>query len=221
MNKLLENITIFILLPIILFFIFLKPILPKSNFEKVLKPLKTARIDIKNLGRVDNEVLIKKIKNKKLIFWQPKWFKNERGQGTQIEVYGNHAIFKVTCINEGKLLIQLLGMDCKNKNEKRYPVWINYTKCLVNGKNILNEVPTVVWHDKRFKYEFNVKNNEEVILELEWEIHNFTNSEIEEHIDSIFKASFITKKEKNKFIKKILKIKEINKPKSQKPKQQD
>ena len=62
MNKLLENITIFILLPIILFFIFLKPILPKSNFEKVLKPLKTARIDIKNLGRVDNEVLIKKNK---------------------------------------------------------------------------------------------------------------------------------------------------------------
>lgn len=47
MNKLLENITIFILLPIILFFIFLKPILPKSNFEKILTPLKTARIDIK------------------------------------------------------------------------------------------------------------------------------------------------------------------------------
>ena len=206
MNKLLENITIFILLPIILFFIFLKPILPKSNFEKVLKPLKTARIDIKNLGRVDNEVLIKKIKNKKLIFWQPKWFKNERGQGTQIEVYGNHAIFKVTCINEGKLLIQLLGMDCKNKNEKRYPVWINYTKCLVNGKNILNEVPTVVWHDERFKYEFDVKNNEEITIELEWKIHNLTTNELEKHIDSILKDSFITEKEKNKLIKKIIKI---------------
>ena len=206
MNKLLENITIFILLPIILFFIFLKPILPKSNFEKVLKPLKTARIDIKNLGRVDNEVLIKKIKNKKLIFWQPKWFKNERGQGTQIEVYGNHAIFKVTCINEGKLLIQLLGMDCKNKNEKRYPVWINYTKCLVNGKNILNEVPTVVWHDERFKYEFNVKNNEEITIELEWKIHNLTTNELEKHIDSILKDSFITEKERNKLVKKIIKI---------------
>lgn len=206
MNKLLENITIFILLPIILFFIFLKPILPKSNFEKILTPLKTARIDIKNLGSANNEVSIKKIKNKKLIFWQPKWFKNEKGQGTQIEVYGNHAKFKITCINDGRLLIQLLGMDCQNKKGKRYPVWINYTKCLVNGKNILNEVPTVVWHDERFKYEFNVKNNEEITIELEWKIHNLTTNELEKHIDSILKDSFITEKERNKLVKKIIKI---------------
>lgn len=63
MNNFFENIIVFIVLPIFLFFIFLKPILPtETKFKEVLSPLETARINIKNFGSTNNAVKITQLK---------------------------------------------------------------------------------------------------------------------------------------------------------------
>lgn len=218
MNKriFLENIVIFILLPIILFLVFLKPILPKNTFEtklqKTISPLQTARIDIKNFGNENNAVKILKIKNKKnTVVSTPNWFKNEQGQGTKIETVGKNVIFKIKCINDGELSIQLTGLNKSNKDGKRYPIWIDYTLCEINGKNILKDDVTKVWHDKRFTYKIDVKNNDEVILKLKWNIHDYSEEELNDYIDVIFLDS-ISVKDKSKLAKKLGKRKkEANK----------
>lgn len=189
-----------------LFFIFLKPILPtETKFKEVLSPLETARINIKNFGSTNNAVKITQLNKNNAKIWEPLWYVDYLGRGTQIEITDNHAIFNIKCINDGKLSIVLLGLDRKGKNNKRIPIWIDYTKCLVNGRNILHENPTKVWHDKTFKYELDVKNNEEIKLEIAWKIHDFTDNEIVEYIDNFLKDMSLTEKEKRKLLMKIKK----------------
>lgn len=203
-NIFIENIIIFILLPAILLSIFLKSVLPESNVKKAIMFLKTARIDIKNFGKENNAVKVTQIRKNNARIWNPEWFKNDKGQGIQVEIVDNHATFLIKCINDGKLLIRLQGIDYRD-NDKRLPIWIDYTECLVNGKSVLNENPTIVWHDKNFKYEIEVKNNEEIKLELRWKNHSYSNDEINEYIDSVLRKFLITEKEKKRLIKIISK----------------
>ena len=205
MNKkiILENIIIFVLLPFILFLIFLKPILPKSKLEKAIIPLQTARIDIKNFGKESNGVKVTQLENNNAKIWDPKWFKNGEGQGTQIEIIDRSASFKIKCVNDGKLQISLKGVDFRNNNGKRYPIWIDYTSCKVNGKNILNDSIVSAWHDKSIKHEINVKDNDEITLEVSWIMHNYSENEIKDYMDVIFKDSTISAEEKSKFAKKL------------------
>lgn len=215
---LLENSIIFILLPIMLFFVFLKPILPENNSTKIITLLKTARINIKNLGLPNNAVQITQLNKNNARIWEPKWYADKLGKGIQIEIADNQATFRIKCINNGNLLINLLGIDYTNNNQ-RHPIWIKYTKCLVNGKNILDTFPTNAWHDNNFKYEINVKDNEELLLEINWDIYNFTEKELNELIDifSIKEKKIINEKERKIIKNRIKKIID----KSQKPKQQD
>ncbi len=69
----------------------------------------------------------------------------------------------------------------------------------------MHENPTKVWHDKTFKYELDVKNNEEIKLEIAWKIHDFTDNEIVEYIDNFLKDMSLTEKEKRKLLMKIKK----------------
>lgn len=75
MNNFFENIIVFIVLPIFLFFIFLKPILPtETKFKEVLSPLETARINIKNFGSTNNAVKITQLNKNNAKIWEPLWY---------------------------------------------------------------------------------------------------------------------------------------------------
>ena len=71
------------------------------------------------------------------------------------------------CINDGELSFSLKAMDIRDKNRKRFPVYIDYTYFKVNDEVILDE-NKLTWHDQPFVYKKKVVNNEEITIEVKW-----------------------------------------------------
>ena len=67
----------------------------------------------------------------------------------------------------GALEVALRGVDYRDKNNNRIPVWIDFKKLNVNGEDVFTN-SHVVWHDKPFKHRLNVADGEIVSLEVEW-----------------------------------------------------
>ena len=75
----------------------------------------------------------------------PDWFKNDEGVGIIIESQKNNIDIELKCIENGILMIKLRGQDVRNKEGERIPIYINYTKMLVNEKSIFKE--KLICHD--------------------------------------------------------------------------
>ena len=101
------------------------------------------------------------------IYNPPFWFKNAQGQGVVVHSYKGDMQLKIKCGGNGALEIALRGMDCRDKNNKRFPVWIDYKKLKVRGTDIFAS-SHVVWHDKPFKCRLNVADGEMVTIDVEW-----------------------------------------------------
>ena len=61
----------------------------------------------------------------------------------------NFTDFEIHCLQDGNLTVKLRGVDFKDKKRNRIPVYINYTKLIVNGDTILNN-DTYCWHNKPY-----------------------------------------------------------------------
>ena len=57
----------------------------------------------------------------------PSWFRDHQGQGCQIEGGVNKLNLKFQCVNDGMLKIILRGLDYRNPNGLRCPVYLNFT----------------------------------------------------------------------------------------------
>ena len=74
---------------------------------------------------------------------------------------------ELECINDGELNIFIKSKDVKDKNNKRFPIYIDYTKFEINGENInLNQ--SLISHDNPYLYKKKVKNSEKINIHLEW-----------------------------------------------------
>ena len=133
------------------------------NFGKY----KTARIDIKNFGAEENMVEVIEISDKSAKVQSPGWFKNVQGQGVLIQSLKGDIRFIIKCRGNGVLEIALRGVDCRDKNNHRFPVWIDFKKLNVNGEDIFAN-SHVVWHDKPFRYRLHVVDGERVVLNVKW-----------------------------------------------------
>lgn len=138
----------------------------KTNVNALKKHI-TARIDIKNIGEEENKVEVIESSDINAKVQSPAWFKNGQGQGIVIQSYKGDMRLKIKCSGNGALEIALRGVDCRDKNNKRFPVWIDYKKLKVNGKDIFTS-SHVVWHDKPFKHRINVADGEMVTIYMEW-----------------------------------------------------
>ena len=149
------------------------------EFPLLVSKFMTGRIDIKNNNSPDNavEVIENSDKSSKLDF--PLWLKDDEGAGCLIESTAGYLDVKVKCIGDGELSIKLRGVNASDKNNKRYPVYIDYTKLSINGEDIIKE-NTLVWHDEPFSYEMPVADGEILTIHLEWMPIN-KNSDIEHH----------------------------------------
>lgn len=127
-----------------------------------------ARIDFKNFGNKENSVQLIKASDNSVRTETPAWFKNETGQGLVLQSSAGKIDFELKCAGNGKLKIWLRGIDSRDKNGVRIPIWINYTAFSIDGISILNE-PKLVWHDKPFVYELPVKDGEIVTVHAEWQ----------------------------------------------------
>lgn len=137
------------------------------KFPEIYFKYITARIDIKNEGASNNQIEIIENSDSESIISNPNWYKDECGVGTQIQSKMGCINLKIKCINDGVLKISLRGIDFKNENDERIPIYINYTNFKVNeGDVILREISAC--HDKPIIYTKHVENSEIVDISVKW-----------------------------------------------------
>lgn len=128
----------------------------------------SARIDLINKGNRENTI---KIINKSDIFsiiQFPDWFKNENGIGCTIQSNNNSLNIEFKCIGDGNLDIILRGVDAKNSYGNRIPIYINFTKFLINDILIFDD-EKLVWHNHPYIKSIPVNNGDIIKLYFEWE----------------------------------------------------
>lgn len=138
-----------------------------ENCVFFLKKYCTARIDIKNQGQSSNDILILNNSDFNSKIEKPDWFKDSLGIGTQIHSENGILDLKIKCINDGELVFKLRGMDVKDKNGKRFPVFIDYTNFSVNNNDIVNS-NKLTSHDHPLIFSKLVNDSEIVSIHVEW-----------------------------------------------------
>lgn len=127
----------------------------------------TARIDIKNSGKHQNKMEFLFISDDDSILSFPEWFKNEEGIGAVIESSKGKLDLKIKCINEGNLNLLLRGIDAKDSNGTRLPIFIEFNRVIVNGKHLIDE-NKVVSHDDFYQCNFKVGDEDIIFIHIEW-----------------------------------------------------
>ena len=124
----------------------------------------TLRVDIKNIGGKDCNLVERIVTPKAFSARKPAWLKPN---GVTIESQSDRMKIVVQAEGDGELEIDLLGRDMRNADKKRYPVWIDVHWFAVNGEVIFKDTKTVC-HGRPFVYKKNVADGELLELELKW-----------------------------------------------------
>lgn len=138
-----------------------------SKLSKIFSKYYLARIDIKNEGAQDNIVEIIDNSDKESVVLNPDWFKNELGNGIQIQSKKGEIKLKIKCINDGNLKINLRGIDSRNEKDKRIPIYVNFTEFNVNKEDIILETVSAC-HDFPIVYEKEVQDSEILDIIVKW-----------------------------------------------------
>jgi len=126
-----------------------------------------ARLDIKNAGAPNNDIVIKDISDINAKVAAPAWYA-QNGQGYVIESNTGSLRLELVMVGNGLFRINLRGRDVRYDGVNRLPVWIKYNSLVVDDDVIFAERQTV-WHDAAYKYEFAVKDGQKVILNVDWD----------------------------------------------------
>lgn len=124
------------------------------------------RVDIKNYGNSTNDVEFLEY-GKDMTMYKPGWFKDELGIGSKLESDKENMEFIFKCINSGMLKIYLRGIDFRDFNNVRIPIYINLTKLLVNEEVIFNR-NCLIWHDSPYIFEKECQNQQYFQIKLEF-----------------------------------------------------
>lgn len=172
----------------------------KQRVDRQLVKYYTARIDIKNNGEGNLVDVIEK-SDANANVTHPKWFKSESGEGCVVKSDSKNLNLKIKCVNDGKLDIKLRGPDVKDRFNKRFPVYIDYTGFKLNGEDIITD-NTLVSHDEFYLHSRNVKDGEIINLEFSWLPFNdnsiYQKDEIKEN-NNQQKSKSILRSFRNKF----------------------
>ena len=143
----------------------------RDNKTRIIKESKltkyiTSRIDIKSFGK-DNKIEILYNSDSLSSVNRPRWFKNNAGEGVVIESDKGSIDLEIKTINEGKLKIWFRGIDYRDNNNKRFPIYINYIRSTINGEEILKN--KLLWHDEPLIFDKKVMDCEIIKIHAEWE----------------------------------------------------
>ena len=125
------------------------------------------RIDVKNIGNEDNSVILEDCDDELVRVSSPKWLKNQEGIGTIFNSVNGSINLSLKCVNDGQLVINFRGIDYRDKNGVRIPVYVDYQEISVDGKKIVNS-SRVSWHDNPFTYKKDVSDGQIVKISAKW-----------------------------------------------------
>ena len=131
-----------------------------------------ARIDIKLISKTSGgEFQILSVSDGNAKILKPEWFQ-KNGIGYVIKSYVGKLKFVAKTSVDGQIQLRLKASDVRDAKDKskRIPCWIDYTTLIANGKIIFNTL-TPAWHDKSYGYDIDVKTDEEITIEVEWQPH--------------------------------------------------
>lgn len=137
------------------------------HYLEMLYKYITSRIDIKNYGTEDNDIEFLEISDRHANIKKPKWFTDAKGHGTVIESINTRLNMKFRCIGNGNLYIHFKGIDQPDTNNNRFPIYIDYTKLLVDGIPVINK-NTLTTHDKPIVYDKKVSSDQIIEVTAEW-----------------------------------------------------
>lgn len=153
-------------------------------FERFLKKYCTARIDIKNRG-INNDIMILEINDLNSKIERPNWFNDSLGSGINIHSSNGTLDLKIKCIHDGELKIELRSLDFRDKNGKRFPVYIDYTNFSINDTPIINS-NKLTWHDQPYVFSKLVNDSEIVDVHIQWmPVNHSSEFKVEESPDLI------------------------------------
>ena len=145
--------------------------LVKDDENSLLSIYKTARIDFKNFGSEENSIKILENSDCKSNEVHPVWFKNDDGEGIFIESNKGWIDLKIKCIGDGQLKIWLRGPDVRDANNDMFPVFIDYSRCMINNELVFDH-SELVWHDRAYMVEIDVSDSEILDVSLDWRPFN-------------------------------------------------
>lgn len=137
------------------------------NILKLLLNYNTARIDIKNYGFEENKIEILEIDDINAKIETPDWFKTKDGIGTSIHSSTGNLKLKFKCIGDGKLKIKLRGKDIKDKSGNKFPIYIDFTKFIIN-KHVEFNAHTLLSHEDVYIFEKEVNDSDIIEVSLKW-----------------------------------------------------
>lgn len=127
----------------------------------------TARIDIKN-ENLNNHIKIIENSDEFASIDCPKWFEDNLGKGLCIHSKKRNIKLKIKCYGNGELFIRFRGMDIKDFNGNKIPIYIKYISIFINGKKI-NDAEKIVCHDNPYYYKSHVNDGEILTLNIKWD----------------------------------------------------
>lgn len=142
-------------------------LLHDNNYDD-LNIYSQARFDIKNYGETNNDIVLINANTSFYNMDKPEWFSDSKGIGSTITSLNKELNLSFKCINDGKLKIEFKGIDYRDRNNDRIPIYIDYKKIEIDGKSIIDG-STVLWHDNGLSFDKDVKDGQIVNIELKWE----------------------------------------------------
>ncbi len=152
----------------------------------MLKYLSKARIDIKNQGGDNNVKILVKGRGECKVT-TPRWFSKD-GTGYVLETEEKNLKFDLECEGAGLLVIYLRGIDVKTHEGDRLPIWVDYTRFVVNEEQIFSGLVSR-WHDKPYKFSRQIKDKEKLKVEISWELHGYKGEELATLVSSLVACS--------------------------------
>ena len=149
----------------------------------------TARIDVKLIPKGNGDFQILFVSDDKITIKRAGFLaKNEIGY--LFPSYDGKLELVAKATVDGQINLSLRGLDIRDPEDKskRIPYWIDYTKFVVNDQIIFDTL-TPAWHDKPFRYNLDVKADEEIKVEVEWLPHRVDTIDVSANVKEIQEKS--------------------------------
>ena len=136
-----------------------------NYLNRYLFLLDFSRLDLKNVGGKENSINLIKY-SKGLNFWFPEWFADDYGNGCQVEYMNKKVNINIQCKGDGLLRLHFRGVDFKNLENQRIPIYVNYEVISLNKNKLIYE-SKLVWHNEPFNHSKRCEDNEIINLNVE------------------------------------------------------
>ena len=99
----------------------------------------------------------------------PKYLNDGKNKGFTLHSHKRKLKFRIMCVHDGELKIQLRGVDFKlNGSDERLPIYIVYESCLINGVEKIPKINSLATHDKNVQITLSVCKKQIIEIELRW-----------------------------------------------------